>query len=55
MGKLRNFVISLVKKVMFSVLKNTVKHGVKRNVFSVDVFSAEKYGKTLRKVKHFQH
>ncbi len=42
---------ALIKILMFSALKNTAKHGVKCNVFSDDVFSAEKYCKTL---KHFQ-
>jgi hypothetical protein len=39
---------------MFSELKNTAKHGVKYYIFSINVFSAEKYGKAQRKVKHFQ-
>jgi hypothetical protein len=34
---------------MFSALKNTAKHGVKLNDSSVDVFSAEKYGVTLKR------
>ncbi len=39
---------------MFSALKNTTKHGVKWNIFSGDVFSAEKCVKTRHKVKSFQ-
>ncbi len=37
--------------LMFSALKNGVKHW---NVFSIDVFSTEKYGETRPKVKRFQ-
>jgi hypothetical protein len=45
---------TLVQKLMFSGMKNTAKHDIKWNVFSIDVFSDEKYGKTWRKVKRFQ-
>ncbi len=49
--KFSTWIRNFFQRWCFSALKNTAKHW---NIFSVDVFSAEKYGKTRRKVKHFQ-